>query len=360
MRLRAALPSTHRIPRTPATTLLLLLLLLPACTDEGSDPMQADDTGSITGHVRLVGTLFTLSGDSTGTRIVDDATGVPVTLLNGATMRSTTTTVDGAYSFPGLPAGDYEVGVSVVPEHVLATSVTVASDAVAADMLVVEPWGEMNTSPNPAAADGTGLEFTMQAPGPFTTTIRSLGGEVLWSVAMDAAAGFNHIHWDGGDDTHHVAEDGEYWAVVEKENTLAYNLVFWASEEVETNPGNCGHVEGSGYLLTSPDSVVVSAWEGMQFGEIRVPVGATADSLHWTFLTDDSTEYAVADSCSINRMTWTVADSTVASVSRDPGAEWTFHVAGLQAGSTTLVLDAWHEAHIHLSSEPIPIEVTTP
>lgn len=358
MLFRAARPSVSRASLFLAAA---SLLLAPACTDEGSDPMQAGDTGSISGHVRLVGTLFTLSGDSTGTETVDDATGVPVTLVGSAVMRAATTTVDGGYTFDGLAPGDYQVVTSVVSENVLTVPVTLSDGEAAADLLVVEPWGEMNTSPNPAAHDGTGLEFTMQAPGPFTTRIVTLGGDPVWTFATDAVAGFNHIHWDGGDDTHHVAEDGAYWAIVEKEDTVAYNLVFWASEEVEANPGNCGHIEGPGYrVATSSDSTLVSAWEGVQTGAIRVAAGATADSLHWTFFADDSTEYAVADSCSINRMTWTVADSTIASLSRDSGAEWTFHVTGLQAGATTVVLDAWHEAHIHLSSEPIPIEVTTP
>lgn len=358
MLFRAARPSVSRASLFLAAA---SLALAPACTDEGSGPVQAGDTGTVSGHVRLVATLFTLSGDSTGTATVDNATGVPVTLSAGPSTRAVATTLDGAYLFEGLAPGDYEVATSVVPENVLTMPVTVADGEAAAGLLVVEPWGEMNTSPNPAAHDGTGLEFTMQSPGPFTTRVVTLGGDPVWTFATDAVAGFNHIHWDGGDDTHHVAEDGTYWAIVEKEGTLAYNLVFWASEEVEPNPGNCGHIEGSGYRVSSAsDSTLVSAWEGVLLGAIRVPTGGTAAGLHWTFFADDSTEYAVADSCSINRMTWTVADSTIAAVSRDPGVEWTFHVTGLQAGATTIVLDAWHEAHIHLSSEPIPVEITAP
>ncbi|MFN8179030.1 MAG: hypothetical protein U0167_13955 [bacterium] len=352
------------VRRPDALLAAILLAFAASCSDQGAEPEEAPlAVSAIQGHVRLVGNTFTLSGVGTGTQSVEDADGVTVYLKAPGGALDSTTTSAGDYLFKGLVPGTYRVSTWVVPAAVIESpDVTLGAGRLqiaTADTLVVGPLGDMKCSPNPSDPDGFGLEFTMQSQGEATLEILSVRRAVVWSYTGTMATGFNHFHWDGDDLNEEVAPTGAYWAVVEKEGTVAYDLAFWDSGETGPNPGNCGHISAAGYQLLDHGTPLVSAWLGAQGGFIPLQVGA-ADTLQWVFLRADSTLFAVADTCPENRMTWELADSTVVSLSRDPGAEWTFHLTGLRAGSTTLMLHGWHQDHIHASSAPVPVAVSPP
>src|SRR5512145_620368 len=76
---------------------------LAACSEEPTAP----SSHSLTGKVRLTGYLVNEDGTHGGTRVVDNASGVPVELLHGDKVVGRTTTVDGTYRFSGLAPGDY-------------------------------------------------------------------------------------------------------------------------------------------------------------------------------------------------------------------------------------------------------------
>ena len=124
--------------------------------------------------------------------------------------------------------------------------------------------------------------------------------------------------------------------------------------------GLCGHIEASGAILESHGTMLVHAWGGAVHGRLVTRVGTVLHGVQVVFLSPDSTAFAIPDSCPDNRLTWSIADSNVVSVTRDPGVEWTFNVYGKLTGTTSLTLQGWHEDHVHLTVGPIPVVVTSP
>jgi len=124
--------------------------------------------------------------------------------------------------------------------------------------------------------------------------------------------------------------------------------------------GPCGHIEANGTVLESHGTLLVHEWAGVVHGELDTRVGTLLHGVQVIFLSADSTRFTVPDSCAENHLTWSLGDSNVARVSRDPGFEWTFNVSGKQVGTTSLTLQAWHEDHLHRTVGPIPVAVTSP
>jgi hypothetical protein len=124
-------------------------------------------------------------------------------------------------------------------------------------------------------------------------------------------------------------------------------------------PGICGHIDARGAVLETHGVLHASTWDGAVTGQLETRVSALLHDVEVIFLAADSTRFSVADSCLENHMEYTIADSNVVSLSRDPGIQWTFHLFGKQVGTTTLTLQGWHADHAHVSIGPIPVSVTT-
>lgn len=121
--------------------------------------------------------------------------------------------------------------------------------------------------------------------------------------------------------------------------------------------GNCGHLEGDGYILDSGGQDLVFGWRGAQTGELEVREGELGAPMTMRFLDADSVLFGVADNCEDNSLGIVIDDPEMLEVVRDPGVEWTFRLRGLLAGETTLTLRGMHEGHSHIATLPIPVTV---
>jgi hypothetical protein len=337
---------------------VLALVLLGCSSDSSTRP--ASTRFNLSGQVRLVSALFNLSGFPQGTLAVDDADSLAVYLEGSDGIVDSTRTLDGKYSFSGVVPGVYHVSSWVLRAHpVRLADVTVSdADVEDPDILVLWPMGHMQTSPNPSEPEGFGLEFTADGPQRYSVEIFDLQLDLVWSFADTTVGGFNHVHWDGDGPDEMAAPAGAYWAVVHVNGGDAYNLAFWQPADEPVSAGNCGHILANGLFLRQDDSILVTEWNGAQRGTLQVAAGGVEAGLELLFLRADSTAYAIADTCPDNRLTWTIADTNLVSAELVPGRKWTFDLAGKRAGSTTITLHGWHQQHIHLSSLPIPVEIT--
>ena len=124
-------------------------------------------------------------------------------------------------------------------------------------------------------------------------------------------------------------------------------------------PELCGHVEARGVVLETHEAVHASTWDAAVQGQIETRVSALLHDVRVIFLAPDSTRFVIPDSCLDNFLILSIADTTVASVSQDPGVQTAFHLFGKQVGNTSLTLEAWHGPHEILNVGPIPVAVTS-
>ena len=129
----------------PIHGVLTVVAILGACASGCSDSQTkpAPSQATLTGRIRLISTLFDLSGNSTGQRLVDDADGVRVHLETPGHGLDSTVTVHGQYQFTNLGAGTYRVSSWVLPAHpVRIPDIAVLGlDVSAPDTLVLGPPG---------------------------------------------------------------------------------------------------------------------------------------------------------------------------------------------------------------------------
>lgn len=313
------------------------------------------------GRVRLVGQLFDLSGNPLGTQSVDDASGVPIYLLDQAGARIDSTNAEGGeYRFEDVPAGTYRVASRVLPSLLIEGGLFSLDRAgtADADTLTLAFQGEMRTSPNPPEEIGFGYEFDAQSAGRYEIQMLSLSLEPIWAVSDSTVGGFNHIHWSGRDDHGQPITAGPYWAVLHVDGRDAFNLVFWEHGTHPIEHGDCGHLNAAGFVLDRADSTLAYSWQGAVHGALELAISEELRGIRLTFLSPDSTRFALADTCSVNHMTWTIESPAIAEVTADPGSKWRFDVRGLSTGSTTLFLKVWHETHVHYMAPGVPIVVT--
>ncbi len=338
----------------------MLVVIAAGCADGGTKPNPEPDRLTLSGRVRLEGRLTDVTNNLLGIERIDDADEIPVVLTGPGGMRDSTHTHEGAFVFADLAPGTYRVSSPIGSSHEVALPETTLEDrdVVLADTLVLGPTGELAAYPNPAPAEGIGLEFTAHAQQTVTVEIYHTDGDLIWTYSQDLPPIYYHIHWPGTDQDGHAAETGAYWAIVHVDGQEQIRLIFWTSD-APPSPGNCGHINAAGLFLEENATAIATEWDGAVRGGIDVRPGGETDPIHLLFLREDSTAFAVADTCPVNHLTWEVADPTVADANLEAGTKWSFHVHGLKAGSTTITLNAWHEGHIHLTSLPIPIVVTS-
>lgn len=349
----------RRLARFSCTVAAALPVLALGCADDGVRPRATTSGLSISGRVRIESVLKDEIATDIGVRRVEDATGLKVVLVGPAGFRDSTLTVAGGYAFHNLPPGAYRAATWVVLEAPVETGeITLATrDVVAPDTLALGPSGDLSTYPNPGAPDGIGAEFTAQVAQTYTVEIHSLDGDVVWNFSQAVPAGYYHVHWDGDDESEQQAPAGAYWFIVRVDDQALYGLVFWPGDTNPDDPGHCGHISAAGITLDAGGPPLVTYWQGEQRGDLRLLSGEWSGDIWTRFLDADSTLFAVADTCPDDRLTWSLADTSVATAELVPGRKWTFRLLGRKAGATEMILHAWHLDHVHLSSLPIPVLV---
>jgi len=359
-------PGQHRVTAVLCGGLAVFILgCLPlGCGDErkSTSPDPPAPAGhALAGSVSLRANLTNELGEITAVDQIDDADGVRVLCRHAGGECDTAMTVGGHYHFGFVPAGICTLEVLLDSGHRLSHTVMEmpAEDHHLHDALVLEASPALRIYPNPPHEEGAGIEFTTVSQAFSRTSVFDLSGALVWSYEQTAPPGFYHVHWSGTDAQNHPVNPGPYWVVVEMDGVTLAGLVLWGHEHEHEGEGegNCGHIIAEGILLRHHDEVLASTWGADVEGTLEVESGSSTHGLEVAFLREDHSIFVVADSCSTNRLTWTVADSSVAAVRPIAGSPWAVRVFGKTAGRTSVAFRAWHEEHYHFESAAIPIEV---
>lgn len=191
-----------------AILLLVTPLLLAGC---GDDNVTKPGTYTLTGHVRLVGTVRNVAGDSTDVQLVDDADSVLVYLYQGSTRKDSTRTTSGGYHFGGLSGGPYSVATVLWGDIGDTVSIASVTTDMAADTLVLESSPTMIGFPNPFQG-ATDVRFALASPGPAEVIARKPSGlTVRTLLQLNLPAGYHDVGWDAKDDSGNVVPAGPYW-----------------------------------------------------------------------------------------------------------------------------------------------------
>ena len=201
--------------RRGAALLLVGLLALTGCGRTVNEP--GTRTFALSGRVRLVGTLTAANSHILGSRLLDDADGVPVDLLRGTTVVASTRLAGGAFRFAGLYPASYIVRAGVLPAVASTSPILVIAnkDVVVSDTLVIRTVGDMWPAPNPLAS-GTWIYFALADTSHARVRILDgSGAEVRTLRTGPFDSGLNGVYWDGADDAGHAVTGRFYWATYE-------------------------------------------------------------------------------------------------------------------------------------------------
>ena len=211
-RLRSCEARSSRLPRTSRGVGSILLLVTPmlfAACDK--DSITKPGTYTLTGQVRLVGTLRNDAGDSTGVQRVENADSVRVYLYQGSTRKDSTRTTSGGYRFGGLSDGPYSVVTVLWGEIGDTVSIASLTADMAADTLVLQSSPTMIGFPNPFQ-DSTAVRFAMLSPSAAEEIARKPSGLTVRSLGqLNLPAGYHEVRWDARDDSGNLVPPGPYW-----------------------------------------------------------------------------------------------------------------------------------------------------
>jgi flagellar hook capping protein FlgD len=199
-----------RLRRSGAGSILLLVapLLFAGC---GDDNVTKPGTHTLTGRVRLVGTVRNAAGDSIDVQLVDDADSVLVYLYQGSTPRDSTRTTSGGYRFGGVSGGPYSVATVLWGDIGDTVSIASVTTNATADTLVLESSPTMIGFPNPFQG-ATDVRFAILSPGPAEVIARKPSGLTVRSLLqLNLPAGYHDVGWDAKDDSGTVVPAGPYW-----------------------------------------------------------------------------------------------------------------------------------------------------
>lgn len=351
------------MPRSRRISVLIAVLaaLAGACGDQGDKPTASETPAahSVTGSVALISHLTDEVGQISGEERVDDASGLWIYCRHEGGALDSAVTAAGRFAFPAVRAGTCTLYVEVQRSRRAAQSVFEMPEHnhELADTLTLEPSDDLRIYPNPAHAKGAGIEFTTHSDQTYRVFVRDLAGNTIWSYEATAPAGFYHVHWPGTDHHGHEAEPGLYVVVVELDGGIIHGIVHWGDDHEPSDPGICGHFEADGVVIAHHDEILVTTWRGSRDGDLRIGVDEESHGYAVTFLDPDSSAFAVADTCPENHLSWSLADSNVATLRLVEGRKWSIRVVGKTAGSTDVTLHAWHEDAIVFDSPAIPIVV---
>ena len=188
--------------------LLVTPMLLAGC---GRDDITKPRTYTLTGQVRLVGTVRNAAGDSTDVQQVENADSVRVYLYQGSTPKDSTRTTSGGYHFGGLRGGPYSVVTILWGEIGDTASIASMTADMVADTLVLESSPTMIGFPNPFQ-DSTAVRFAMLSPSAVEVIARKPSGLTVRSLAKgNLPAGYHEVRWDARDDFGSLVPAGPYW-----------------------------------------------------------------------------------------------------------------------------------------------------
>ncbi len=201
-----------RLRRTNRGVGSILLLVTPmlfaACA---KDKIMKPGAYTLTGQVRLVGTLRNDAGDSTDVQRVENADSVRVYLYQGSTRKDSTRTTSGGYHFGGLSGGPYSVVTVLWGEIGDTVSIASVTADMAADTLVLQSSPTMIGFPNPFQ-DSTAVRFWMLSSSAMEVIARKPSGLTVRSLAqLNAPSGYHEVRWDARDDSGNLVPAEPYW-----------------------------------------------------------------------------------------------------------------------------------------------------
>jgi flagellar hook assembly protein FlgD len=206
--------------------LLLAVPLLSSCSKKEPTSPDNSQAYSLSGRVRVVGTLTDPTGAVTGERVVNDADGVKVYLKNETTIVDSTLSNDGGYVFQ-RGEGIYSavtlitawLGDATDPLH-LHTNLAFP------DTIQFRPDGGMAVYPNPFA---TVVRMRIELPSTqqVRLEVRSIDGTRVRTLFLGTLpAGTHEVVWDGRTDAGSPVPVGTYWIVLDGESVKSYQLAF--------------------------------------------------------------------------------------------------------------------------------------
>jgi len=203
---------SYRLRRTSRGVGSILLLVMPMLfAGCGQDEVTKPGTHTLTGQVRLVGTLRIAAIDSIDVQLVENADSVLVYLYQGSTRKDSTRTTSGAYRFDGLSGGPYSVATVLWGDIGDTVSVASVTADMAADTLVPESSPTMIGFPNPFQ-DSTAVRFAMASPSAGEVIARKPSGLTVRILGqLNLPAGYHEVRWDAKDDSGNVVPAGPYW-----------------------------------------------------------------------------------------------------------------------------------------------------
>jgi len=199
----------RRASRGVGSILLLVTPMLFAACDK--DNITKPGTYTLTGRVRLVGTLRNDAGDSTGVQLAENADSVRVYLYQGSTRMDSTRTTSGGYRFGGLSGGPYSVITVLWGEIGDTVSIASVTADMAADTLMLQSSPTMMGFPNPFQ-NSTAVRFWMLSSSAVEVIARKSSGLTVRSLVQgNVPAGYHEVRWDARDDSGNLVPAGPYW-----------------------------------------------------------------------------------------------------------------------------------------------------
>jgi hypothetical protein len=211
-----------------AIALLATLALLCACAKRSPTEPRDNGVHTLSGRVRLVGQLTEFDGTFAGTRVTDDANGVPVELLYGSEVLARTLTVNGVYTFTGLRSGAYKARSTVVGK-IYDETVTLTvngGDLFASDAVELRSFGDIFAAPNPSSSLVL-LSFDVPDSQFVSLKIRDLQGNIVQSLyGQWLPRGRYDAAWTGYDLNNQPATAPYYWVTFESGADTRAQLLF--------------------------------------------------------------------------------------------------------------------------------------
>ena len=219
-----ARPSRLRRTSRGVGSILLLVtpMLFSAC---GEDSITKPTTYTLSGRVRLVGTLTLDTGESTGVQLVENADSVLVYLYQGSTLKDSTRTTSGGYRFRGLSGGPYSVATVLGGDIGDTVSIASVTADMAADTLVLSSSPTMTGYPNPCSG-ATVVLFQIPSTTFVDLVARKPSGLTVRSLLQqDRPAGYQQVTWDARDDSGNLVPSGPYWFLLRTGSDYRCRLV---------------------------------------------------------------------------------------------------------------------------------------
>jgi len=208
---------------------VFLMLQVGGC-ENCSCPEQTEF--SITGYVRLTGSIRNQWGTVLRDTTVHDPSGVAVYLATEGVVVDAAVTVGGQYRFQGLLPGTYYVVASVGPIAAFelpAPVEVVDRDIAIRDTLELHPAIGLSASPNPFSRflGEAALTYWIDMPTYVTITIHDLRNRrVRTIVAQEGRNGPNVDVWSGQDDYGEFVPPGAYWVILRGREVNRWDLIF--------------------------------------------------------------------------------------------------------------------------------------